>query len=62
MDKVTKCKVIDEDKACRELVHEAFQYHLLVDRRSEMSATNSRLKPRTCFGRYFVFYLSISSI
>ncbi|CAF1122481.1 unnamed protein product [Adineta steineri] len=48
MDKVATCKVVQEDTACRELFHEALRYHLLVDRRSEMSTTNSRLKPRTC--------------
>jgi hypothetical protein len=55
MDKVASCKVVQEDAICRELLHEALQYHLLIDRRSEMSSTNSRLKPRTCSGEYFYF-------
>ncbi|CAF1499619.1 unnamed protein product [Rotaria magnacalcarata] len=48
MDKVATCKIVQEDGICRELLHEALQFHLLVDRRSEMSTTNSRFKPRTC--------------
>ncbi|CAF2802313.1 unnamed protein product [Rotaria sp. Silwood2] len=48
MDRVASCKTVQEDAVCRELLHEALQFHLLVDRRSEMSTTNSRLKPRTC--------------
>ena len=51
MDKVANCKIVQEDSTCRELLHEALQYHLLVDRRSEMSITSSRLKPRTCSGK-----------
>ena len=53
MDKVASCKVIQEDATCRELLHEAFQFHILVDRRSEMLTTCSRLKPRTCSGEYY---------
>ncbi|CAF0742067.1 unnamed protein product [Rotaria sordida] len=48
MDRVASCKIVQEDAICRELLHEALQFHLLIDRRSEMSTTNSRLKPRTC--------------
>lgn len=55
MDKVATCKIVQEDSTCRDLLHEALQYHLLVDRRSEMSINNSRMKPRTCSGRKKIF-------
>lgn len=50
MDKVASCKIVQEDAICRELLNEAIQFHLLVDRRSDMSTTNFRFKPRTCSG------------
>jgi len=45
------CKVLQDDVVCRDLFYEALKYHLLVDRRSEMTASNGRLKPRSCFGK-----------
>ena len=51
IDKVGSCKIIQEDAICRNLFYEALQYHLLVDRRSEMMVNNVRLKPRSCLGK-----------
>lgn len=49
VDKMAHCKVLQDDVICRDLFYEALKYHLLVDRRSEMTASNGRFKPRSCF-------------